>query len=190
LGQFDEAYKGSVNNVDFDSKNALSWTGIITSSYFAGRDPENEIRKALTIPEVRDNIYVRSESARIYMYLKEYDEAVSISKDLLKDFPEVESPRLDAIEAISYFNTNRPDETKKIIEKLRQRSETNAGGSPSFYLAMIYAQTGEINAAFEWLEKGFHDHEVEMYWLKVEPPFEPLYGDVRFENLLKKIGFN
>jgi tetratricopeptide (TPR) repeat protein len=123
------------------------------------------------------------------MYLKEYDEAISLTKQLLKDFPDVESPRMEAVEAISYFNTNRHDETKHIIEKLRKRSESNVGGSPSFYLAMIYAQTGEVNTAFKWLEKGLRDHEVEMYWLKVEPPFEPLHSDPRFQVMLDKIGY-
>jgi Predicted integral membrane protein len=189
LGQFDEAYEGAINNIDFDSKNALSWTGIITSSYFANHDPENEIRKALTIPIIRDNIYVRSESARIYMYLKEYDEAISLTKELLKDFPKVESPRLDAVQAISYFNTNRPAETSRIIAKLKQRSEVNAGGSPSFHLAMIYAQMGKINDAFKWLEKAYRDHEVEMYWLKVEPAFDPLHSDPRLKTMLDKIGY-
>jgi len=32
----------------------------------------------------------------------------------------------------------------------------------------------EIDLAFEWLDKAYEDHEVEMYWLKVEPPFSPL----------------
>jgi hypothetical protein len=54
---------------------------------------------------------------------------------------------------------------------------------------MIYAQTGDVNTAFEWLEKGLRDHEVEMYWLKVEPPFEPLHSDPRFQVMLDKIGY-
>jgi hypothetical protein len=45
------------------------------------------------------------------MYLNEYERAISIAKQLLKDFPEVASPRLAEIEAISYLKTNRPDET-------------------------------------------------------------------------------
>jgi hypothetical protein len=61
--------------------------------------------------------------------------------------------------------------------------------SPSFYLAMIYAQLGEIDTAFEWLEKAYQDHEVEMYWLKVEPPFEPLRNDPRWQVMLDKVGF-
>lgn len=43
--------------------------------------------------------------------------------------------------------------------------------------------------AFEWLDKAYKDHEVEMYWLKVEPPFEPLYNDPRWQEMLDKVGF-
>jgi hypothetical protein len=48
---------------------------------------------------------------------------------------------------------------------------------------------GENEKALQLLNKAYLDHEVEMYWLKVEPLFRPLHGDPRFENLLKKIGF-
>ena len=190
LGQFEEGYKGAIKDINFDPKNANSWTGIITSSYFAGHDPEDEIRKAFRTPIIRDDIQVRSESARVYMYLKKYDEAIALVNQVEKDFPEVRSPRLEAVRAISYYKTNRPDETKRIIGKLRQRSEVNAGGSPSFYLAMINAQMSQIDSAFEWLEKSYRDHEVEMYWLKVEPPFEPIRGDPRYMELLDKVGFS
>jgi TolB-like protein len=190
LGQFKEAYDGAIDNINFDSKNWEAWAGIITSSYFANREPGSEIRKALNNPSVRNDVNVRSESARIYMYMKEYDKAISIAKQLFKELPNVESPRLEAIQAISYYKTRRLDESNIIITKLKQRSEVNVGGSPSFYLAMIYTEMGDINSAFEWLEKSYHDHEVEMYWLKVEPPFEPLRRDPRFNELLDKVGFS
>ena len=77
----------------------------------------------------------------------------------------------------------------RIIEKLKERSAQNAGGSPSFYLAMIYSVMGEIDQAFDWLEKSYEDHEVEMYWLKVEPPFEPIRGDPRYQEMLDRVGF-
>jgi hypothetical protein len=55
---------------------------------------------------------------------------------------------------------------------------------------MIYAQMGEINSAFESLEKSFSDHEVEMYLLNIEPPFEPIRNDPRFSELLDNVGFS
>ncbi len=54
---------------------------------------------------------------------------------------------------------------------------------------MIYAQTGETDHAFEYLDKAHGAHEVEMYWLKVEPPFKPLHDDPRWQVMLDKVGF-
>jgi len=34
-----------------------------------------------------------------------------------------------------------------------------------------------------------HNHEVEMYWFKVEPPFQPLHDDPRWQEMLDKVGF-
>ena len=54
---------------------------------------------------------------------------------------------------------------------------------------MVYASKGEINEAFTWLKKSFEDNELELYWLKVEPEFEPLHDDPRWQEMLDKIGF-
>jgi hypothetical protein len=54
---------------------------------------------------------------------------------------------------------------------------------------MVYAQIGEIGLAFEWLEKAYKSHEVGMYWLKVEPPFQPIHKDERRNGILAKVGF-
>ena len=54
---------------------------------------------------------------------------------------------------------------------------------------MIYAQMGETDLAFEWLEKAYDAHEVEMYWLKVEPPFDPIRSNTRWQVMLDKVGF-
>ena len=55
--------------------------------------------------------------------------------------------------------------------------------------AAVRADMGEIDLAFEWLEKGYNNHEIEMYWLKVEPPFEPIRSDPRWQTMLDKIGY-
>ena len=68
-------------------------------------------------------------------------------------------------------------------------SQESSVGSPAFYLSMLYAQMGETDLAFEWLDKAYQDHEVEMVWLKVEPPFDPLRSDPRWQEMLDKVGF-
>ena len=54
---------------------------------------------------------------------------------------------------------------------------------------MVYAQLGETDLAFHYLDKSFVNHEIEMYWLKVEPPFKPLHKDPRWQAMLDKVGF-
>ena len=61
-------------------------------------------------------------------------------------------------------------------------------GSPNFHTSMIYAQMGEPDLAFECLDKAF-EHEIEMYWLKVEPPFELVHEDRRWDEMPDKVGF-
>ena len=36
---------------------------------------------------------------------------------------------------------------------------------------------------------GWKAYEVEMYWLKIELPFELLYNDTRWQVMLDRIGF-
>ena len=41
--------------------------------------------------------------------------------------------------------------------------------------------------ALEWLGKAFDDHSLEMIFLKVDPRFDRLYADRRFDNLLRRM---
>ena len=44
-------------------------------------------------------------------------------------------------------------------------------------------------AALAWLEKGYEQREPKMAFLKVEPKWNNLRDDARFQNLLRRVGF-
>jgi eukaryotic-like serine/threonine-protein kinase len=52
----------------------------------------------------------------------------------------------------------------------------------------IYAQLGDKERAFEWLEKAYADRDSELVELRVEPGYDPLRSDPRFADLLRRIG--
>jgi TolB-like protein/Tfp pilus assembly protein PilF len=56
-------------------------------------------------------------------------------------------------------------------------------------LASIYVALGECDQAIKWLEKACVDHSSPLVWLKIDPPFDGIRSDLRFKNLLKRIGF-
>jgi len=56
-------------------------------------------------------------------------------------------------------------------------------------VAALYVAMGENKKAFQSLEKAYKTRELVMVMLKIDPHFQPLHGNPRFEDLLVKIGF-
>src|ERR1051325_6041762 len=76
-------------------------------------------------------------------------------------------------------------EAEKILDELQQwmnRRYVSAGN-----IATIYIGLDQKQLAFEWLEKGAENKDVELVWLKVSPLFDPLRDDPRFTKLLERV---
>ncbi len=125
---------------------------------------------------------------KIYLNVGEYQDAIEI----LQQGIEVGEARIPAILGelgVAYYKTGQGTETEKFIEELKLAYSSIRKGSPAFYVAQIYAGIGEKELAFQWLEKSYEAHEVEMIWLKIEPQFQVLRSDPRFGAMLEKVGF-
>jgi len=57
-----------------------------------------------------------------------------------------------------------------------------------FDTAVIYTGLGDKDRALEWLEKALDDRSLEMIFLKVDPRFDGLHADSRFDGLLRRMG--
>ncbi len=79
------------------------------------------------------------------------------------------------------------EEAKKIISTLESSSETQAI-SP-LGIAIIYIVLGEIDRAFDYLEKAIAYRDIWMLSLKYAPEFIPIRNDPRFKDLVKRIGY-
>jgi hypothetical protein len=58
----------------------------------------------------------------------------------------------------------------------------------NWVVARAYVELGEKDKAFAELNKAYESRR-SVTWLKVDPLFDPLRSDPRFQELLKKIGF-
>ena len=54
-------------------------------------------------------------------------------------------------------------------------------------LSLGYARLGEKEKALYWLEKAFESHTRDLIYMKVEPSYDPLRDDSRFQELLKRL---
>jgi TolB-like protein len=61
---------------------------------------------------------------------------------------------------------------------------------PAMALSIAYMGIGDIDKAFEWLDKCFAERDSRLFWLAVVPLFQPLRADARFELFLRRLGLN
>jgi len=78
------------------------------------------------------------------------------------------------------------DEARAIVAKLE--SSARAGYVPGYHLALAHTGLGNRDAAFALLEQACADREPAIVNLKVEPRFEPLRRDTRYDVLLRRLG--
>ncbi len=88
----------------------------------------------------------------------------------------------------AYAVSGKKEEAQSVLDELLRLSEERYI-SP-YYIAMVYVGLGDADKAFEWLDKAYDDHADYLVYLKVDPRFDSLRSDPRFEKLLQKIGLN
>jgi len=59
---------------------------------------------------------------------------------------------------------------------------------PALPRAMIYIGLGDKDQAIRWLENAYDERSSQITWLKVDPTWDPLRGDPRFQDLLRRMG--
>jgi hypothetical protein len=90
----------------------------------------------------------------------------------------IKNSRAAAANAVTYWGEKMKQEME---DSRREKTET-------FDMAEIFAQLGEKNQAFIWLEKAFEERHFALMYLRVAPNLDPLGSDPKFANLLCRVG--
>jgi hypothetical protein len=52
----------------------------------------------------------------------------------------------------------------------------------------MYAELGEKDQAFQWLNTAFQEHDEDLLGLRTDSSFDPIRSDPRFAELVRKVG--
>ncbi len=63
------------------------------------------------------------------------------------------------------------------------------GGAQPTSIAMIYCRLGDKERAFEFLEQGYQERTRGLVYLQVEPQYDPIRSDPRFQDMLARMNF-
>jgi serine/threonine-protein kinase len=92
-----------------------------------------------------------------------------------------------AMGSYALAKSGKPEEARAALEELLKLS--TARFVPPYHIALIYNGLGETDKALAWLEKGYEQRDPKMAFLKVEPKWNNLRTDPRFQDLLRRVGF-
>ena len=82
----------------------------------------------------------------------------------------------------------RESEAVELLERLTRVSRL--GYVPPYYMATVCVGLGRADEAIEFLNKGVECRDGWLTWLGVEPSFDPLRQDSRFQSILRRIGLH
>jgi Flp pilus assembly protein TadD len=86
----------------------------------------------------------------------------------------------------AYAAAGNRDQALEMLVELSELSKHSH--VPPYHFAIVYAGLGDNDRAFEWLERSFEKHAVDLFTLRVEPMFDGLRSDPRFEDLQFRVG--
>jgi len=85
-----------------------------------------------------------------------------------------------------YAAAGRRQEAEENLRELEER--TTEVGNWCRSIALVHATLGNIDQAFQWLEKAHELRAESLSLLKIDPKLDPLRGDPRFHSLLVRTG--
>jgi tetratricopeptide (TPR) repeat protein len=107
--------------------------------------------------------------------IAEYERCLATGKD----------PWVEALLGRSLARCGRRAEA--VAWRDRLLAESGEGYVPYVGLAVLHAALGELDEAFAWLEKDLADRSLWPPFYGVDPVFDDLRGDPRFEGLLRRV---
>jgi len=176
MGQTQEALAAAKRSVEIDPLSP-TMNGSFGEIYLHARQYDQAIvwlRKAMVLDP--DWIAAYKFLARTYLYKGMYEEAIAT----------IQEGNLGVgLLGYAYAMAGRRSEALEIIEELV--TQVKQWPTFSYRIALIYAELGEKDQAFYWLDKAYEERYLWLIFLKVEPELDPLRGDPRFQDLLRKM---
>ena len=153
--------------------------------YYYQRDFDASIRQELKTLELSPGfLYPRIWLASAYREKKMYREALS-EFDLARKHSN-DSPALLGLYGHALAIAGDKAGAQQVLAKLEQSANTRY--VPALYFAAVYTGLGDKEQTFRWLEKAFNEQDDRLVYLGVDPIADPLRGDPRFQQLMKRSG--
>jgi len=183
-GQFDAAIEQRKKAREVDTLSPLLTANVGYPLYYAGRYDE-------AIQYFQRGLELDPNFAWSYLWIGQAELENGKTDDALKNIQKAialseGNVRIAATLGYAYAKVGNRAEAERIINQLQAKSKESYI-SP-YFIAVVYSGLDEKDAAFEWLEKACDERHPYLTLMAVEPVFNNLHSDPRFQELKRRVG--
>jgi TolB-like protein/DNA-binding winged helix-turn-helix (wHTH) protein/Tfp pilus assembly protein PilF len=149
------------------------------------------------IAQLRSTLDLNAGFSQAHLYLCWAYEQEKLYEQAISEYQKVIAlqhgdPRLSLNLARLYAAVGKKTEAGNIMsraEEVLKRERAPCGGGAAIAYVALYAAVGDTDQALAQLEKSYEDRCEFLVHLKVQPLFDPLRSDARFQDLLRRMNF-
>jgi TolB-like protein/DNA-binding winged helix-turn-helix (wHTH) protein/Flp pilus assembly protein TadD len=182
-GRFDEAFAESERARQLDPLSLIIASDHASILYYS-RQYDSAVKQCRSVLEQDPNYdHARAIMIRSLVQLGRYDEAV----DQVNRSPaHEENPWMWAWKATIYSRSGHREEAQQALAKVEQFSDSGPARASIWLIA--YPGADQKDRAIELLQKAYAEHSNVVTPIKVDPTYDSIRSDPRFEDLLRRIG--
>ena len=185
LGRFDEAIRELELAMLIDPLSPHSYWSL-TLTYFLTRQFEKakeEVQKTLEIErDYKPSLYLLG---RTYEQCGQLDQAIEVFRKILALS---NAPMFLGALGHSYALSGNHLQARQVLRELNEQSSRCYVSAYS--KAIIHMALGDTNQTFRCLETAYADRCEMMSWLRIDPDFDGVRHDPRFNDLLRRVGLS
>jgi tetratricopeptide (TPR) repeat protein len=178
LGQVSESIAANRKAIELDPLSSSAWNNLgaaYTLDPKHYREAREAIDRALAInPE---SSFAKNNLVVLELLEGHVQEALSTARTAGEVWSQIGI-------AMAEHTLGHPRESQAALDELIAKYAHDT----AYQIAEVYAWRGEVDKAFEWLERAYVQHDGGLGLIKTDPVLKPLWTDARFAAMLKKVG--
>ena len=178
LGNLNQAVELYEEAVTLDPLRANSRLGLGYLLYMAGRYDEAQVQLQKALDLNPRAAFAHADLGKILIAEGKPQQALAEIEKEPSDWEKLTD------QALVYHALGREEDSNAALTELIAKHDTDS----AYQIAQVYAFRGDADKSFEWLERAYKQRDAGLPDIKIDPLFKNLRHDLRYTELLKKMG--
>jgi TolB-like protein/DNA-binding winged helix-turn-helix (wHTH) protein len=179
FGRFDEAVQLGRRAVDLDPLDEESRWSLGQIERLSGQLDQ-------AAADGKKGLELDPDSAGVHILLSQVYVMQGRPQDALPEIERIQYPPYRAcLYAVAYHALGREKDSDAALSELMKYHASSA-----FEIVAVYAFRNQPDKAFDWLDRAYAQHDLNLNWTKVEPLLKNLHNDPRYAAFLKKLNLS